>query len=444
MSSPHTLNYRVTWAIAATVALSVGLMALLAYSIMYEQEDELADQLVQIEMHRLIERLDRRELLPAKDALELGPAIRAWVGPGADFGSDAYAPQLQSLPNGPHELETSMVVLHVLVADSSYGRIVVVFDATANERRVAQFGFVLFLLWAGCSAMGIWLAKFIARIVTAPIRDVTERIASWDPEVKAVGTDADPRPGGDEPSRLQEAFNRMQDRVDRSIGRQREFAANLSHEVRTPLAALRSDIEMMALDHHGDEAGAARLARMLDTIDDVGATISAARQLSQTQTESRQQVVDLDVVVAEVWASLRSRGESAGLQFENRVPLGQRLRLDRYALLVVLRNLIGNAIEHAAPAVLVATCPGATLQLADDGPGIDAAALPFVFDRYHRGRLSDQEPDVEVGDREPRGLGLAIARRVCQQQHWLLTVESATSGPGRGTVFFLQFDETST
>ena len=53
----NTLLSRVTWAMTATVALFVGLMAVFAFSIMYEQEDELADQLVQIEMHRLIERI---------------------------------------------------------------------------------------------------------------------------------------------------------------------------------------------------------------------------------------------------------------------------------------------------------------------------------------------------------------------------------------------------
>lgn len=442
MDRPHSLNYRVTLVIAATVALSVGLMALLAYSIMYEQEDELADQIVELEMQRLIKALDQRELRPASTALELGPAIRAWVGPTADFGSSRHAAQLRSLPTGRHELDTAAEVLHALVADSSHGRIVVVFDATANEHRVSQFGLILFLLWAGCSVAGFWLAKFIARIVTAPIRDVTERIASWDPEVKAAGVVVDPAPGGDEPSRLQEAFNRMQDRVDQSIGRQREFAANLSHEVRTPLAALRSDIEMMTLDRQGGTAS--RLARMLATIDDVSATIATARQLSQAQGESRRQVIDLHQVVAETWASLRSRGDAAGLQFDNQVPSGQRLQLDRYALLVVLRNLVGNAIDHAAPATLVATWSGMALQLADNGPGIDPADLPFVFERYHRGRLADQATGAKAGDEEPRGLGLAIARRVCQQQHWLLGVASTRSGPRSGTVFRLQFDEIST
>ena len=59
----NTLTSRVTWAMTATVALFVGLMAVLAFSIIYEQEDKLADQLVQGEMHRLIERIDTGDLI---------------------------------------------------------------------------------------------------------------------------------------------------------------------------------------------------------------------------------------------------------------------------------------------------------------------------------------------------------------------------------------------
>ncbi|MFZ1837566.1 MAG: hypothetical protein WAU20_02415, partial [Dokdonella sp.] len=79
----NTLLSRVTWAMTATVALFVGLMAVLAFSIMYQQEDELADQLVQIEMHRLIERIEAGKFDTTRQPLEIGPRIEAWLAGSA-------------------------------------------------------------------------------------------------------------------------------------------------------------------------------------------------------------------------------------------------------------------------------------------------------------------------------------------------------------------------
>lgn len=440
MSSNNSLTYRVTWAIVATVALSVGLMGLLAYSVMYEQEDELAEQLLEIEMHRLVDRLHHGEFSEATQPIELGRAIRAWVG--TTTVGEPLPLQLRELAVGPHELVSTSQVLHALVADSTHGRIVLVFDATDNERRVSQFGLILLLLWVACSALGYWVARRAAAVVVGPMRSVTERIASWDPG-SSHGNYEQLHAGTDEPGRLLEAFNRMQDRVDQSMARQREFAANLSHEVRTPLAALRTDIEMAALDGDQDAQLQDRFDRMLVCVDEIGATITATRALSQAQPVTKRQIVDLAILTDEACSGLQSRAAAVNLRVHNQVPSGQNVELDRYACLIVLRNLIGNAIEHAAPATLTISVSDSALLFVDDGPGIDSNALPFVFERYHRGRYLDQMPSEAVEAVEPRGLGLAIARRICQQQGWSLSVESSTDGPQHGTRFQLRFDENS-
>jgi signal transduction histidine kinase len=116
--------------------------------------------------------------------------------------------------------------------------------------------------------------------------------------------------------------------------------------------------------------------------------------------------------------------------------------LDRYALLTVARNLIRNARDHAAPATLtIDEFPGG-LRFTDDGPGIAADDLPWVFERFYRGRLSDTGVDDQNAPAEVRGLGLAIAKRVCDVQGWTLAVGPAAKD--RGAVFTLRFDENST
>lgn len=440
MKLAKSLTHRVTWALAMMVALSVGLMAVMAYKVMYDQEDELADQLLLIEMNRLVERLDGGDLTASANEIHLGRGVTAWVGDAAQRA--AQPDVVRELPlGGPYEIETQQMQLHVLVADSTHGRILLIFDATANELRVSQFGLILLLLWAACAVAGLWLARLVGRAVVEPIRAVTERIANWDPD----STTSSPMvpPGADESGRLLEAFHRMQDRVDRSMARQREFSSNLSHEIRTPLAALRTDIEMISLHDDTVTRTQARLERMLATVDEIAATIASTRALSEGHRPPKRQQLALAELVDHVVEGVQARAELRGLHTVNQIAPAQHVFVDRYALLIVLRNVIGNAIEHAAPATLTFAFADGAFSIADDGPGIDAQALPFVFDRYHRGRYSDESPSSADAS-EPRGLGLAIARRICQQQGWLIDVESATAGPRRGTRFSIRFDENST
>lgn len=435
----NTLLSRVTWAMTATVALFVGLMAVLAFSIMYEQEDELADQLVQIEMHRLIERIEAGEFDTTRQPLEIGPRIEAWL---AGSAADAAMPApLRGLAAGPHEIEIGDRVLHAIVANSSAGQLTLVFDATDNEERVRRFGLIMLLLWIVCLAAGYWLARATAGIVVGRLHAIAERIAEWDPDASIPTLQRAAHK--DEAGRLLEAFNRMQDRVDRSIAREREFAANLSHEIRTPLAALRTDIEMISLDERLAPEQQRRFERMAQALDEVSATIAAARALSRPRAALKREAVDLGALIEEVCATLAARAAAAGLHIVNAVAAGHFLHADRYALQIVLRNLIGNAIDHAAPARLGIRLEGEALILADDGPGIAATELPFVFERFHHGRLVDQAGTAEVTDAD-HGLGLAIARRVCEQQGWLIRVTSATSAVQHGTRFELLFDENST
>ena len=435
----RTLTWRVTWAMTATVALFVGLVSLLAYSVMFEQEDELAGQLVQMELHRLIERLEHDEVDVEHQPIEIGPRTEAWVG---GHGTDVSMPAaLRQLSARPSEIELGGRVLHVIIAESNFGRLTVAFDATQNERRVSQFGLILLILWILCLAASYWLAHATAGIVVGRMHAITERIVGWDPD-NAQPVDRRPT-SSDEAGRLLEAFNRMQDRVDRSIAREREFAANLSHEVRTPLAALRSDVEMAGLDDKATTDQRQRYLRMTQAIDEVSATISAARALSRSRGASNRQPFDLSELIDDVCNTLGARAEVAGLSVRNAVVVGHQIEADRYALLIVLRNLVGNAIDHAAPATLDIRLDGQELLIRDNGPGIQPDDLPFVFERYQHGRFGDQADSGQEPATE-HGLGLAIARRVCDQQGWLISVTSETFGERRGTCFRIVFDENST
>ena len=137
---------------------------------------------------------------------------------------------------------------------------------------------------------------------------------------------------------------------------------------------------------------------------------------------------------------MADRATSSALRIVIEVDAGETLLLDRQALLTVCRNLVRNAIEHAAPAALTISGSREGLSFRDDGPGIPAALLPHVFERYHRGHRAD---DVAATPPARRGLGLAIARRLCDIRGWRLTVSSSQVAPNRGTTFHIAFDDSA-
>jgi signal transduction histidine kinase len=137
---------------------------------------------------------------------------------------------------------------------------------------------------------------------------------------------------------------------------------------------------------------------------------------------------------------MADRAASSALYIVIAVALGETLLLDRQALLTVCRNLVRNAIEHAAPATLTISGGREGLTFRDDGPGIAAAHLPHVFERYHRGRRAD---DGTAAPPSRRGLGLAIARRLCDIRGWRLTVSASQDPPNRGTAFHIAFSDSA-
>ncbi|WP_345248382.1 HAMP domain-containing sensor histidine kinase [Pigmentiphaga soli] len=432
MSTRRSLRLRVTWALTGAVALFVALQAVLVYLVLAQQEDALVDQIVMTEASRLVHRIENHEIEPpAHGEISLGPSLHAWYAANHVEPAELPAP-LRGMPLGARQLEPGEQVWHVVVADAGGGRVYVVYDATANEARVYRFGAILVGLWLACVLAGYCLSRVVAGRVVRPMVEVTDRIAGWAPGAPVIRVDRD-----DEAGRLIEAFNRVQDRVDRSIAREREFSANLSHEVRTPLTAIRTDAELAGLDGDVPAPVRERLARITRSVDEIAATLDATRAISSAEPGPKETVV-LAECLGDAWSGLREQAARAGLGLVDEVPRDAVASLDRYGLLIVLRNLIRNAIDHAAPATLTIRMEDGGLSFADDGPGIPAADLPFLFERYYRGRLKDRRG----GEAESawRGLGLAIAKRVCDLHGWRLSVSSRTEGAQRGTRFTLQFD----
>lgn len=437
MSRIGTLTQRIVWALTGSVTIFVAVLGVFSYFTFDQMEDDLVNDILTTETERIIPHIAAGDGFLARNSMrELGGPMRAWLYT-EDEPHPAIPETLIGLDDGLHLLEPGLETWHVVAATLPQGRLVVLYDATENEQRVQNFGLIILGVGAICLALAYTLSRRVAAVVVGPMLDLTDRLATWAPGAPDMAVTRD-----DEAGRLIEAFNRVQNQVDESIAHEREFTANLSHEIRTPLAAIRSDSELMLLSHVLSDDQSTRLHRIVKNVDSVAASLESARSMARDQPRPLEPV-DLSTCMGDAWHGLEAYADAAGLTLRNQIMPGHIQQLDRYALQTVLRNLVRNAIEHAAPAMLtVSLADGGGIVLHDNGKGILAEDLPFVFRRYYSGRLHDSQRigDSDAEAEASQGLGLAIAKRVCDMQGWNLSVESKCEGPLRGTRFLLRFD----
>ncbi|MEU6394669.1 HAMP domain-containing sensor histidine kinase [Streptomyces sp. NPDC046939] len=310
--------------------------------------------------------------------------------------------------------------------------------ATHRLELVGLSVFGLVLLCAGVAgALWVrWSLRPLSRIA-ATARQVSESpLASGQVALPARAPDT--RPRSTEVDQVTGAFNRMLGHVEdaltkrqRSEERLRSFSADASHELRTPVASVRGHAEL-ALLHPGPvppqvtralERIAAESARMGAMVDDLLllARLDAGRPLERRPMDLTRLVLD---AVADARATGPGHRWSLDLPTEPVMVVGDAHRLHQ-----LLANLLANAIRHTPPGTRVTTGlipAGDTVDLtvADDGPGIPAALLPALFERFVHG----EGPRGEGGG---TGLGLSIVAAVAAAHGGSVTVASE---PG-STVF---------
>jgi signal transduction histidine kinase len=265
-----------------------------------------------------------------------------------------------------------------------------------------------------------WLVGRVLRPVDA-IRTEVDRISA-----SRLDRRVPEPPTTDEIARLARTMNAMLDRLDRSAERQRRFVADAAHELRSPLARVRAELEVDAAHpasadlqatHASVLTQAVALQRLVDDL------LLLARGDSGVLHRSAGPV-DLDDVVRRVIGARRDPRMAVGDVAPVQVA-GDAEQLER-----ALRNLLDNAVRHARHRIVVSlAAQGGTAELtvADDGPGIPAAAADRVFERFTR--LDDARTDGGAG------LGLAIARDIAERHGGSLTL---AGGSGAGATFLMR------
>ncbi len=440
-----SLRRRVMAALVTLVALFTCIQGAIAVLSLYEQEDELVDELVLAETYRLAGRIAENGPDALINSLLPDGYDAWWVGTSEAIPRPLPA-ELRKLTDGPHLVSSRGAEHHVMVLPVAEGRLYVRYNAVRHEYKVRAFAVQVFVLAVIFMGLAAWIARYVATMLIAPLEKVARLLDHWAPPSRPGEA-----PPVDEEQRVLHAFERVQARWEQGLARENERLSDIHHEIRTPLAALRTDLEILQAqslrdgDHGSSQApggvtASRRLHRSLIAIDAITGALDSMRALRAGQAAPAEPVLLADCI-DDAWESLGDMTETRVLTLANEVGRQEVVVVDRQALMAILRNLFRNAAEHAAPARLQVDYKGTQLIVADDGPGIPEEEQPFVFDRYYRGRLADTPgaPVDQATDDFKRGLGLAIARQVAEANGWQLSVSAAVP---RGLRFSISFGTT--
>ena len=448
---PRSLRGRVTAAVLVAVALSLGSIAIALFvgarRAVWQQRD--AGQLARARAFAALAEHDDDgyELeLPPDLTPEAPTYLEAWTADGAVIArsqalagrdlarSSAGAARVLwdgALPDGrpgrlcqlrfmPREegARARARELTLVLAESTAD-----VDATLASVRT-WFAIVFVCSLAIVAVTTAWLAGYSLRPLTA----LTAQIAQIDDRRLAtrLSVDRPPVELAVPIAKLNELFARL----EASFARERALTAEVGHELRTPLAGLRTLLEVTALlDRSGAEyrtAIASALAIVVQLCALVENLLDLAR-LDGGQLELSQREVPLRALVDECWRPYADLAASRSLRFDNRIPADSIVTTDREKLRVVMANLLANAAQYTSVGgwIAVATGSDAVVDVTDSGPPIPAEHLDKIFDRLWRGDAGRSSTGVHCG------IGLALARGLCTRLSLSLDATSQPDGSVR-------------
>ncbi len=335
--------------------------------------------------------------------------------------------EFRELSAGVHDVETGNRVYKAAVSKDEDFWVFLIYDVSDNQLLkqrliIALVGVVLMF-----SVLSFTLGAWSSRRVMKPVTDLANRLNMLSEERtsdRLAHHFAD-----DEVGQLAAALDSYADRLHHLVERDREFNADVSHELRSPLTVIIGATELLLAQTDLDARVRTRLLRIAraarQSADITTALLHLVRAEQGTDRDSVAQNVSQVVnEVVHLYEPLIGNKELKLLvREEDRV----NVIAPESVLAVTVGNLIGNAMRYTASGEVVITIGSGMVVVEDTGPGIPEAELEHVFERHYRGQNISGKG---------AGLGLAIVKRLCELYGWSIHFSNRQAGGLRAELRF--------
>ncbi|MFZ0039713.1 MAG: HAMP domain-containing sensor histidine kinase, partial [Solirubrobacteraceae bacterium] len=287
---------------------------------------------------------------------------------------------------------------------------------------------LLIVIAAAGVALAALLGLVVARTALAPIARFTRQTEVIAAHPERLHDERLEVQGGDELARLAQTFNLTLDALEASVQAQRNLIADASHELRTPIATIRANLQLMRDERLlSPQDREALRADVIEELDELTALVGDVVELARGGKPSAQAGdVRVDEIVSAGVERTRRRAPAltVSVSLEPTLVHGEGDRIAR-----AVTNLLDNAVKWSpAAGVIEVELRDGTLTVRDHGPGFPEDELPRVFDRFHRAADARSKPGS--------GLGLAIVRQAAEAHDGFVTADNA---PGGGALMRISF-----
>ena len=300
----------------------------------------------------------------------------------------------------------------------------------------ATLGFLQSVWWqfllvgAVAGSISLLIARWLARGMTQPLRDMAAAARAMETGDYSARISTRSR---DEVGQLATAFNRMSAELALLESSRRDLVANVSHELKTPITAIRAHLENLA--DGVEQPDPKTLQVMLTQTERLGRLVDQLLDLSRLESGEvhlHLEPMALAPVVSRVISEISVGRALTDVTLHNEVTDDIQVEADIERIHQVLYNLVDNAVRFTPPGGQVAIRAArddarVTIEVADTGIGVGAEHLPRLFERFYRA-----DPSRSRDDGGGTGIGLAIARSIVEGHGGRIT---AASEPGHGATF---------
>ncbi|WP_333679983.1 ATP-binding protein [Dyella sp.] len=260
------------------------------------------------------------------------------------------------------------------------------------------------------------------RRLLKPIREASQAAAGITPQNLTTRLSLQRIPSEMRP--LVASFNDALDRLEEGYLAQQTFLAAAAHELQTPLTLIRGEVEM--------QPASPGTHQILHDVDAMSRQVRQLLHLMEASVLQSYEFAQVDLVhaVRDVTSHLARRASARNVAIETRMLVpGKQIRADEGGVFILLKNLLENALAFAPRhSTVMVTAGASSISVHDEGPGIDEAHLPFIFNRFWRA------PNNRA---EGSGLGLAICKEIAHAHGWRLVAKRTQPG----TLVTIHFSE---
>ena len=416
--------------------LAVALTALMLGTLTYQRTLAQNEKLLDYQLRQMALSLRDQGLVTrpsgSRPGEELDVVIQIWTADGSMlYLSRPGDPLLAQATLGYTEIDANRQRWRVFSL-AAPDRVIQVAQPLALRRDLAASAALRSLLpllaFAPLMAFLIW---WTVGSSLAPVQRLTTEVARRDAHSL---DDVSARNLPSEITPLVAALNALLARLKRVFSNQRAFVANAAHELRSPLTALKLQLQLLARapDQAAQQQALEQLNAGVDRASHLIEQLLATAQTDPNDTSAALQTIDVAAATRQTIADLFAQAQARQLQLELDAPEQVLLAADPARWRMLVRNLLDNAIRYTPPGgfllVSIQSTGSATrFSIEDSGPGIPPGERAQVFERFYRG-ADNQQPGS--------GLGLAIVKNIAEQHGAHIELDTSRYGGLKASVIF--------